>query len=151
MTMMETGESQRLGWAMQAAMRTVHRNGHGSPEWSSQSFIEPQLEQVRYRLKETMGDRLVHRVFDGISDVMHDRVREVIRERFSTELRNAMLGAQPERGLDFTRIEKQVTQRLTDAITERLASSVHERVSGTIRERISEVMEELQKIMDDDL
>ena len=45
-----------------------------------------------------------------------DEGLRAIRERLGTELRKGLLEAYSERGFDFSRIEKRVSERLTDAI-----------------------------------
>src|SRR5687768_8091472 len=119
MTMMEMGEVPRFNFAVQAAMRSAQTrgNGHGAADWS---HAEALVEQLRFRLRDALfAERAVDRVSQAIVDATRERVRDVIRDRFPTELRASLLGWSAEPGLEFSRIEKRMAERLTDAITER--------------------------------
>src|SRR5574338_247673 len=141
MTMMEMGGVSRFDYSLQSALRGGQRNGHPSPEWITQA--EAQLEQLRYRLKDSLlAERALERMYEAIHDGVRERVREVVRERLPSELRGALLGATGEPGIDFGRIERRVIDRLTDAITDRLASTIQERAPEPIRDWIAEGVRE---------
>lgn len=145
MTMMDTGDVQRLGYAMQAALHGGKRNGHrivGGADERRRFAGDPQLEQLRYRLQDAFHDRLVHRVYDTVVDLLRDRTREVIRGCFASELRAAMIDSQPERGFDIGWIERRFADRLATTICERLATAIYDRASGPIGQRVVETVRE---------
>jgi hypothetical protein len=139
MTMIENDEIQRLNQTFQAAMAAM-RMVQGQPRYVSPD--PDQIQQLGYRLKEALGDRFAQRVYDSVIEASRDCVREVVRDRFSSELRASLLGWQSERNFDLGRIEQRLVDRLSDAITERLVTMVHERAAGSIRERMSDSVRE---------
>ena len=142
MTTMDTSDVQKLNFAILAAMRAV-QNRTGQQGFEGQPQIsETTIDQVRSRLKDVVRERVVSRIHERIAEGVRDRVRDMFRERLATELRKGLIEAQSERGFDFSRIEKRLSERLTDVIVERIGEAVRERGVEVIRERLGDAIRE---------
>src|SRR5690606_35205583 len=99
---------QRLGNAIQAAMRSAQ--GRGSAQMGE--FAPPtssvNVERISARLRDIVHDRIQQRLHDRVVKAIRERLHDLMQERLASELRSGIMEAQLYRGFDFSRLEKRV-------------------------------------------